>query len=286
VIDGGKTSGDAFLGFMSKRTVLSLLLLSIAMLSVNIPLVAGQTCRKPLSLLELVHTSDMVAVVQKKGFFSKPALVRGTLRSYFDFHILKVLKPFVGEKPDLSQVHKVYPYKADYRRLRGAREYLLFLSYIRPGVWETRNCRYFDITDGKLVRQICTAVEDLFSDTLYKREQKCLLNASGAAPLGDVELEILKYLPKDGPFSGVVRMTQAVRWNEKRDFQKIKFEVLPKDRKRFFGANYLKRSVESQALVRSGTYSKRELEKLSREGKRVKIEGFWEKGNFLIARME
>lgn len=246
----------------------------------------SQTCRTAQSLIELIHTSDVVAVGQKKGFFAKPALVRGQLRSTFNFHFLKILKPFVEERLDISQVQTVYPYKADHRKLRGERQYLLFLNRVQPGVWETRNCRYFDITDGKLVRQICSSVSDLFSDSPYERERRCLLNASGAAPLGDVEKEILKKIPADGAFEGFVRMKKAVRWNQSARFQKLRFEVLPKYRSSFFSVENVRAPIEVQALVRTSSFSQRELEKLSREGKRVYVEGFWEQGSFLIAKME
>lgn len=266
------------------RVVLWCGVLAFAVASPTLSL--AQTCRSSVSLLELVHTSDVIAVVQKKGFFAQPALVRSELRNSFDFHFLKVIKSLAEGDIDISKKQRVYPYRADHRKLRGERQYLMFLTLVRPGVWETRNCYYFDITDGKLVRQICSAVNDLFGDSPYERERKCLLNASGAAPLHDVELEILKKIPKDGPFRGYVRMTDPVRWSDTRRFQRVRFEVLPKYRKEFFSVEQIRSGVETQALVRTSTYSQRELEKLTREGKRVQIEGFWERGTFIIARME
>jgi hypothetical protein len=271
---------------MKRETITTLVsvLLLLAVSIVPTP-AAGQSCRQAHPLSELVHTSDAIVVVQKKGFIARPAIDRGRLASTFPFTLLQTLKNPVRARLDSSTEQVLYPYGADHRRLRGERRYLVFMDYLRPGVWKTGDCRYFDITNGDLVRGICSAVSDLYGENPYVRERKCLLNLADAAPLAEVLAEITKSVPKDRSFAGDARIMRDLKWDEDTDFQEVVFEVVPRQRRAFFENDSLKTAITVQGYIRTATYTERELRQLVRTGKRVHLEGFWEKGNFMIARL-
>ncbi|MCB0323657.1 MAG: putative sulfate exporter family transporter [Bdellovibrionales bacterium] len=247
---------------------------------------AETRCRRQgWPLHELVASSDAIATVHFERPFQR---VKGYGRDHVGiaFSFQDMMKaPVTGAIPKGAR-QVLYLEDPKLHELLVAKEFLVFLQRRGEDEWRANECQYFEITPGGLVRDVCEAISDLFGENRFERERRCLLNLVPAAPLLDVKNEIRGALQSNKEFSGWGRVVRDLRWQQNSPYQAVLFEPDPRRKQEFFGTKLARRTVAVRAYVRSGTYERRELEQLVREGRRIEFHGYWEGGNFLIGSLK
>lgn len=244
---------------------------------------SASPCRQGLSLAAQVNGSDAVAIITKTDRVER--LSNGGLRVYFAFNEM-IKRPLV-ENYDKSVPQLLYPQGGDQLTFFGTRRYLVFLKYIAPNSWTVRKCSYLEISRDLMVQDACTAISDLFSDSPYDREKLCLLKYPPSAPLRLVGQEITKLLPDRKEYKGAGSVAADFHYDPASSYQRVYFELDGRARKAFFGTDTVNESFPILGYVKTADVaSKRQLERVLRKGRRLKFQGQWFAGNFVMYTLE
>ena len=142
------------------------------------PMVEAESCKDGKPLLELVTTSDAIAVLKKSRFLGgvhpQGYAIRGFQFTFDEFVKHPLIDGFdIKKQQSLRHETKLLRVRDDRKK------YFAFMRYVSPNVWTVVPCGLLTIAPDNDVEDACTRVSDLYGKNRFVRERRCLLSMWG-----------------------------------------------------------------------------------------------------------
>ena len=260
------------------------LLVILAYLIFNPHILLAESCADGRPLLQLVSTSDAIAVLKRKsligGVHPQGYAVQGFYFTFEEFVKYPVLEGF-----DLKQ-RQLLRHKTKLLRVRDPRKYFAFLRYVSPNVWTVIPCGLLNVAADNDVEDACTRISDLYGENRFVRERRCLLS-----PNPDVGVQALRKQVEDAmldkqTFRGHGTVISADSWNPSQNFLRIRFRLDGRQRKELFRGKTVRRPFPTLAYLKTESITEQRYRKRSRKGRRCEFRALWYKGSLLLEDFE